>query len=96
MRENLRVIVDGTFAARSPKIDENVRQCVKHERLFAVALVYQDPTISYLYTKLREIENTRRVPFDDFIRKYFASIENTFRIAKEYPYAVIRVAVKPK
>lgn len=96
MRENLRVIVDGTFAAKTAIIEWNIEQCARHGRLFAVVLVYQDPVISYLYTKLREVGNTRNVPFDDFVRKYFASIENTIRIAKAQPKSLIRIVVKPK
>lgn len=42
-----------------------------------VALVVQEPIISYLYTKKRELEKTRNVPVDAFLDKFFKSIENT-------------------
>ena len=94
MKEGLRVIIDGTFAAKSKKIDENIAQCLKRKRLFTIILIYQDPIVSYLYTKIRELEKKRNIPFADFVRKYFESIENVFRIAKEYPVSNVQIVLK--
>lgn len=94
MNNGLRVIMDGTFAAKGSKIDENIAQCVRHKRLFSIVLIYQDATISYLYTKIREMKQIRHVPREEFIKKYFASIDNVFRIAQDCPLANIQIVIK--
>lgn len=83
MKNKLNIIVDWTFWNLNV-IKQNIQQCIKNKRDFWVVLIYQDPLISYFYTKLRQIEWKRNVPKDVFIDKFFKSIENSFKIKEEY------------
>lgn len=93
MKNGLNVIVDGTFANKHI-IRQNIYQCIKRERVFMVALVLQDPIISYLYTKKRELEKTRKVPVEAFLEKFFSSIENTRFVLEHYKDATVLVTKK--
>lgn len=59
-----------------------------------VALILQHPGISYLYTKKRELEKTRNVPTDTFIKKFFTSIENTRFVVEVFPQMPVIIAQK--
>lgn len=47
---------------------------------YSIILVIQDPIISYLYTKKREIEKLRNVPTKVFIEKFYKSIASVREI----------------
>ncbi|MDD3794066.1 MAG: zeta toxin family protein [Candidatus Gracilibacteria bacterium] len=83
IKNDLNVIVDGTFGNENV-VEQNISMCIKHKRDFGVVLIYQDPLLSYYYTKLREIEGKRNVPKDVFIEKFLNSINNAFEIKKKY------------
>lgn len=87
------VIIDGTFSGLD-YADKNIQQCIKKNRSYAIILVYQDPLISYLYTKKRELEKKRRVPEEKFIQKFFGSIEVLKNIQQKYPQSTLFVAIK--
>lgn len=95
MKNNLMVIVDGTFA--NEKITEtNIGQCKKHQRDFGIILIYQDPVISYAFTKARELDMERNVPKEVFVRKYYQSFANVFAVLKRHPDVPFLVAYKRK
>lgn len=83
IKNDLNVIVDGTFWNLNV-VEQNISMCIKHKREFWVVLIYQDPLLSYYYTKLREIEWKRNVPKDVFIEKFLNSVNNAFKIKKKY------------
>ncbi|MDD4151624.1 MAG: zeta toxin family protein [Candidatus Gracilibacteria bacterium] len=83
MHNNLNVIVDGTFGNLNI-IEQNINQCIKNNREFGVVLIYQDPVISYFYTKLRQLEGKRNVPQNVFIDKFYNSIQNAFEVKQKY------------
>lgn len=93
MKNNLNVIVDGTFWNRKI-IEQNIFQCIKRNRVFMVALILQHPIISYLYTKKRELEKTRKIPKDEFIKKFFTSIENVHFVIENYHEMPVFIAQK--
>lgn len=83
MHNNLNVIVDWTFWNLNI-IEQNINQCIKNNREFWVVLIYQDPVISYFYTKLRQLEWKRNVPQNVFIDKFYNSIQNAFEVKQKY------------
>lgn len=93
MKNDLNVIVDGTFWNKKI-IEQNIKQCIRRKRVFMVALILQHPGISYLYTKKRELEKTRNVPTDTFIKKFFTSIENTRFVVEVFPQMPVIIAQK--
>ncbi|MDD2565624.1 MAG: zeta toxin family protein [Candidatus Gracilibacteria bacterium] len=93
MQNNLNVVVDGTFG-NIKKIEENIGQCLKRKRDFSIILIFQDPVISYFYTKEREKNGKRNVPQEVFIDKYYNSIINSFIIKERHPEIGFIVAFK--
>lgn len=93
MKNQLNVIVDGTFGNKNI-IKQNIEQCIRRNRIFMVALVLQNPIISYLYTKKRELEKTRKVPTQAFIDKFFSSMDNVRFVLEEYPEATVLLTHK--
>lgn len=84
MQNNLNVIIDWTFWNINV-IEQNIQKCIKQNRDFWVVLIYQDPLISYFYTKLRQLEWKRNVPKEIFIEKFYNSIENALKIKQKHP-----------
>lgn len=84
MLNKLNVIIDWTFWNMNV-IEQNIWQCIKLNRDFWVVFIYQDPMISYYFTKLREIEWKRKVTIEIFIEKFLNSINNVFDVKKKYP-----------
>lgn len=87
------VIIDGTFS-REDYAERNIQQCIKKNRPYAIILVYQDPILSYLYTKKRELEKKRHVPEEKFIQKFFGSIQVLKNIQRKYPESTLFIAIK--
>lgn len=83
MQKSLNVIVDWTFWNINV-IEQNIQKCIKQKRDFWIVLIYQDPLISYFYTKLRQLEWKRNVPKEIFVEKFYNSIENAFKIKQKY------------
>ncbi len=83
IKNNYRVVIDGTFWNWSV-VDKNIQLCIKYRRIFSVVLIYQNPLLSFAYTKIREQQKTRKVPLEDFVCKFYLSIDNYFRVLKEY------------
>jgi Zeta toxin len=65
-KNNLNFIFDGTFRSYQ-KVKQNLNQCRKHNRNVLITLIFQEPKISFYYTFLRKMEQTRNVPVDVFI-----------------------------
>lgn len=72
--KNLNVILDGTFAYGGAL--ENIENSLKHNRNVEIYYIYQDPILSWKFTKEREIKEKRNVPKKVFISTYLKSIEN--------------------
>lgn len=83
MQKSLNVIVDWTFWNINV-IEQNIQKCIKQKRDFWIVLIYQDPLISYFYTKLRQLEWKRNVPKEIFVEKFYNSIENALKIKQKY------------
>jgi predicted ABC-type ATPase len=80
-KKNLNTILDGTFAYADPI--KNVEHSLKHERNVEIYFLYQDPVLSWNYTKIREQKEFRNVPKDVFINAYLQSINNV-SVAKNH------------
>lgn len=93
MKNWLNVILDGTFSSHK-YAKENIELCIKYKRTYAVVLIYQDPLLSYLYTRKRELEKTRNVPEEQFIKKFFWSIEICKQILIDYPETTLFLGLK--
>ena len=81
-KNSLNVIIDGTFAYADPV--ENIRRSLKHNRNVEIYFLYQDPIVSWKFTKIRERKEFRNVPKDVFINAYLKSIENVTTVKKDF------------
>lgn len=81
-KKNLNVIMDGTFAYSGAL--ENVERSLKHKRNVEIYFLYQDPVLSWAFTKERELKERRNVPRKVFIETYINSIENVKDVKKTF------------
>lgn len=79
--KNLNVILDGTFAYNGAS--ENVKNSLKHNRNVEIYFLYQDPVLSWNFTKEREIKEKRNVPKAVFINTFIKAIENVEKVKQE-------------
>lgn len=92
-KNNLNFIFDWTFRNYN-KVKENFWQCQKYWRNTIINLIYQEPRISFFYTFLRKLEKKRNVPIDVFIDWFYDSIENVFRVIKDFNNSTLIIAYK--
>lgn len=91
--KGLNVILDGTFAYAGA-ID-NVQHSLKHKRNVEIYYLYQDPLLSWSFTKIRERSEYRRVPKDVFITAYLKSMENVKKVKDQFgPKIKLNIVVK--
>lgn len=81
-KNGLNVIIDGTFAYAQPV--ENIKRSLIHNRNVEIYFLYQDPLVSWEFTKVRELKEFRNVPKNIFINAYVKSIENVTLVKKEF------------
>ena len=81
-KKGLNVIIDGTFAYAEPI--ENIKRSFKHNRNVEIYFLYQDPLISWEFTKVKEQKEFRKVPKNVFINAYVKSLENVSMVKKEF------------
>lgn len=81
-KNGLNVIIDGTFAYANPA--ENIKRSLKHNRNIEIYFLYQNPIVSWKFTKSRERKEFRNVPKDVFINAYLKSIENVTLVKNEF------------
>lgn len=81
-KNGLNAIIDGTFAYANPV--ENIKRSLKHNRNVEIYFLYQDPLVSWEFTKVRELKEFRNVPKNIFINAYVKSIENVTLVKKEF------------
>lgn len=92
-KNELNFIFDWTFRNYN-KVKQNFKQCEKHKRRCLVALVFQDPRISFYYTFLRKLKKKRNVPIDVFVDGFYGSIESVFLVKKSFKDTDIMIAHK--
>jgi len=54
----------------------NIENSLKHHRNVEIYFIYQDPLLSWEFTKERELKGKRNVPKSIFIKTYIKSMEN--------------------
>ena len=94
IKNNLKVIFDGTLTSNMGI--KNIQKWHKKWRKMWIVLIYQDPIISYAFTKARQIQNTRNVDIKTFIKIYYNSILYCFDVIRKYKSIQIVVASKSK
>ncbi len=77
LQNNIRFILDGTFKSKKHSL-KNIEACKVHGREVDIYFLFQPPLISYYYTYLREIQQTRNIPVDGFVECFYNSIRNIF------------------
>lgn len=77
LQNNIRFILDGTFKSKKHSL-KNIETCNAHGRTVDIYFLFQPPLISYYYTYLREIQQTRNIPVDGFVECFYNSIRNIF------------------
>ena len=80
--KNLNIIMDGTFAYAGAL--DNIKNSLKHDRNVEIYFIYQDPILSWNFTKEREKKEKRNVPKDIFVKSYVKSIENVTNAKKHF------------
>lgn len=87
LKKGFSLILDGTFAYADAI--ENVKRSLDKERRVEIYFVYQNPEQAWEITKVRELEQGRRVPKDVFIKAYIESQQNVQKIKEQYRDQVI-------
>jgi len=90
LKNNLQFIFDWTLSSEMWR--NNINKVLKRKRVHNIILIYQDPMVSYFYTKIREEKNERSVSQETFVRIYYSSIKYCFEIKKEYGCNLIIVS----
>lgn len=94
MKKELKVIFDGTLTSQIWL--KNIQKWYRKKRKMWIVLIYQDPHISYAFTKVRQSINIRNVDVDTFLRIYYDSISYCFKVINEYKNIQMVVASKNK
>ena len=82
LKEKLNLILDGTFAYGGAL--DNIERSLKHDRKVELWFVYQDPVSAWKVTKARELEETRHVSKEVFIKAFFDSRANVVRVKNTF------------
>lgn len=92
-RKNINVVMDGTFAYGGSL--DNIENSLKHERNVEIYFIYQDPILSWKFTKERELKEKRNVPKNVFIKTYIRSRENVAAAKKQFGQKVkLNIVIK--
>lgn len=94
LKNNLKFIFDWTISSEMWKV--NISKVIKFNRIPIIILIYQSPFISYLYTKLREEKNERKVDQENFARIYYNSIKYCFEIKDNFSEINLIIVSKNK
>jgi len=81
-KKGLNAIMDGTFAYADPI--GNIEHSLKYNRNVEIYFLYQDPLLSWEFTKKREEKEFRNVPKSVFITSYLKSLENVKFVKQEF------------
>lgn len=63
-------LLDGTFS-NFGIAKRNIERCIKHNRKIGLLYLFQDPTIAWKFTKIREKGEGRNIPKKAFIEEFF-------------------------
>lgn len=80
--KNLNIILDGTFAYDQAL--RNVIRSIDDKRNIEIYFIYQDPLLSWEFTKKRELKEKRNVPKHVFVDSYINSIKNVQEAKKSF------------
>lgn len=83
LKNNQDFLLDATFADYG-KSYQNIERCLHHNRNVGITYIYQDPLVSWDFTKKRETVEGRPVPKQTFIKAFFSAKENVDKIKKEF------------
>lgn len=93
LKKRLNAIIDGTFA--HDRVAENVRRSLDKGRTVIIYYLYQDPLVSWDFTRAREKIEYRNIPLAAFVKAFFKSRENVNRIKQTFGKQVrLNVVVK--
>lgn len=93
LHKNLNAVLDGTFAY--VKAIENVKRSLDYNRRVEIYFLYQDPLVSWRFTKDREKMDRRNVPQEVFIRAFIDSMSNVGSVKAQFgKQVVLNVVVK--
>jgi predicted ABC-type ATPase len=74
IHNNINVLLDGTFAYE--RAMENIERSLKHNRRVVIYYLYQDPSVAWKFTQIREAKEGRRVSMEIFINSFLRAREN--------------------
>lgn len=83
IKNKYHTIIDSTFSSFNV-VSKNIQAAIKIKATVTLIYLYQDPTVAWGFTKLREKEEGRSISKEFFISSLFQSIANVDRIKKEY------------
>lgn len=71
IKKGISTLLDGTFA--HPQALPNISRSLKHGRQVDIYYLYQDPLVSWEFTKIREATEKRNIPKESFAQQFFES-----------------------
>ena len=94
LKKNLHVIFDATFSLPLQKTSKNIQRSIDKHRKVWIIFLFQNPEISWNFTKDREIEENRHVPRKVFIKAFLQSGKNVLKVKKTFFKKVTVVLVQ--
>lgn len=79
LKNRLNAVMDGTFAFYEVAY-RNTKRALEKKNMVDIFYIYQKPSIAWIFTKKREIEEGRSVHVDFFIESFFQARENVNKI----------------
>jgi UDP-N-acetylglucosamine kinase len=83
LKYKYNALCDSTFASQKAS-EKNIIRNLKIDAKIMIVYVYQDPVLSWYFTKNREKKEGRKIERDFFLDSYFNSIENIKLIQNKY------------
>lgn len=76
-------LLDGTLS-HFEIAKRNIERCIKHNRKIGILYLYQDPTIAWGFTKIREKCDGRHIPKEAFVNEFFKAKECVNQIKSSF------------
>jgi UDP-N-acetylglucosamine kinase len=94
LKYGYNIIVDGTFALKYKKCEENIQRSLNKNRAIIIFYVFANPSVAWMYAKKREYTEGRKISAYAFIRSFFKARENVNKIKHKFGQRVYVVGLK--
>lgn len=93
LKKNFNIIVDGTFSLEYEKCRTNISRSIARRRPIVIFYVYTNPKVAWMYAKIREYTEGRKITIPVFVKSFFKCRENIDQIKGEFGEKVYLVGL---